>query len=278
MSQAEQLNPPGEDADTPLSFAVSARDRKVLAMVETAVRTRHVALAYQPVVAARAQDRPVFYEALIRVLDQTGRPIPARDFIGEIETHEIGRQIDCLALELGLAALAVDPGLRLSINMSARSIGYRRWMRTLEEGIRETPNVRGRLILEITEASAMVMPDIVKSFMDGLQGEGLLFALDDFGAGYTSFRHLKSFCFDMLKIDGQFVRSVHQDPDNQVLMGALVEIARHFDMYTVAESVESAREAAYLAALGVDCLQGYHFGAPALAPATRIRRRDWSAG
>ena len=97
-----------------------------------------------------------------------------------------GRRIDALALELGLRALSENPDLRLSINMSARSIGYPDWSETLDRGLSEDPTVAERLILEITEASAMVMPDIVSVFMDDLQIRGVSFALDDFGAGFTS--------------------------------------------------------------------------------------------
>ena len=95
--------------------------------------------------------------------------MPARDFIGAVETSEPGRIIDCLALEMGLAALAEEPALRLAINMSARSIGYPRWKRTLAHGLDGDATVAERLILEITEASAMLMPDIVQVFMDDLQ-------------------------------------------------------------------------------------------------------------
>ncbi len=269
---------PEEGEITPLAFAVNSRDRNTLAMVEHAVRSRNVSLAYQPVVQARAPSKPAFFEGLVRVLDPAGRTIPARDFLTRIETHEVGRIIDCLALELGLEALEADPTLRLSINMSARSIGYKRWTRTLDQAVSRLKNLRGRLILEITEASAMIMPDIVQAFMADLQSTGILFALDDFGDGHTSFRYLKSFHFDVLKIDGQFVRDVHIDPDNQVLLQALVDIGRHFDMYTVAESVQSADEAAFLTAIGVDCLQGYHFGAPALKPAWNPKPLKRAAG
>ena len=118
------------------------------------------------------------------------------------------------------------------------------------------------------------MPDAVSVFMADLQGDGISFALDDFGAGFTSFRYLREFYFDILKIDGQFIRGVAGDPDNQCLTGALVSIARQFDMYTVAESVENAQDAAWLAAAGIDCLQGYFFGAPtATAPCRMPKAR-----
>ena len=185
-----------------------------------------------------------------------------RDFISAIETSELGRAVDCLSLDLGLKALKTDPGLRLAINMSARSIAYPRWMQVLRRGIKGDPTVAERLILEITESSAMIMPDAVSVFMADLQAEGISFALDDFGAGFTSFRYLREFYFDILKIDGQFIRGIAGNPDNQCLTNALLSIARQFDMFTVAESVETEEDARYLIDIGFDCLQGYFYGIP----------------
>jgi len=251
---------------SPLDYAVAERDRETMSLVRRAVDRRDVVLAFQPIVQGARPDRPAFYEGLIRLLDETGRIIPAKDFIETIETTELGRKIDCLSLEMGLIALAEDPGLRLAINMSARSIGYPNWLKTLNRGLAMDDTAAERLILEITESSAMVMPDLVTVFMQDLQQRGVSFALDDFGAGYTSFRYLREFYFDIIKIDGQFIRGIADSADNQVLTQALMSIARHFDMFTVAESVENARDAAFLQSLGIDCMQGYYFGAPTILP------------
>lgn len=250
----------------PLTIAVNERDGQTLDMVKTAIARQDVLLAFQPVVQAARPDRTAFYEGLVRVLDRTGRVIPAGDFIGVIESTELGRKIDCLALKLGLETLAENPGLRLSVNMSARSIGYPRWMETLNFGLSREPTVAERLILEITESSAMLIPDLVQVFMADLQKRGITFALDDFGAGYTSFRYLRDFYFDILKIDGQFIRGIHDSPDNQVLAQALVMIGRQFEMFTVAEFVENAADADFLTEIGIDCLQGFFFGAPTIRP------------
>lgn len=251
---------------SPLGVAISAQDQVTMDMVRDAIATKRARLAWQPVVLARDPTRVAFHEGLIRILDHQNRVIPARDFIDAVEAHEIGRQIDCLALEIGLNTLARHPGLRISINMSARSIGYPRWMRVLKRGLAAGPTIGERLILEITESSAMLVPELVISFMEELQREGIAFAMDDFGSGYTAIRFFKDFCFDILKIDGQFIRNIHTDPDNAALVGALMSIGRHFHMFTVAEAVETAAEAQVLQALGVDCLQGYLFGAPSLKP------------
>lgn len=264
-TKSEKADIPAGHHD-PLSYAVSTRDQAVLKVVERAIRHKEVMLAYQSVVLARNQGQAAFYEGLIRVLDDTGRVIPARDFITQIEDRELGRLVDCIALEKGLQALARYPELRLSINMSGRSIGYSRWMRTLKRGIGKDPTIAERLILEISESSAMLIPEIVVGFMQELQVKGISFALDNFGAGQTSLRHLRDFLFDILKIDGQFIRGIADHPDNQVLTSALALIGEQFDMITVAENVESARDAAFLRAMGIDCLQGYYFGAPTVRP------------
>ncbi|MDZ4096593.1 MAG: EAL domain-containing protein, partial [Paracoccaceae bacterium] len=177
-----------------------------------------------------------------------------------------GRQSDCAARDKVLEPLLRFPEIRLAINMSPRSIGSPRWMETLKKGLRAGSMIGERLILEITEGSAMLVPELVIAFMENLQREGISFALDDFGAGFTAFRYFKDFCFDIVKIDGQFIRNIHKDADNQVLAQALITIARHFDMFTVAESVESIEDAEFLRALGVDCMQGYLFGAPTVKP------------
>ena len=258
---------PVEPADeNPLNAAVSQRDRDTMAMVHRALQRRDVLLAFQPVVQTNSPGKPAFYEGLIRVMDETGRIIPAREFMGTVETTEMGRIIDCLSLEMGLDSLTRDPSLRIAINMSARSIAYPQWIRTLRRGLKACPTAAERLILEISEDSAMVMPDIVMVFMKDLQKQGISFALDDFGAGMTSFKYLRQFYFDFIKIDGQFIRGIADSPDNQCMTQALLAIARQFDMYAVAESVETARDAEVLMAMGMDCMQGYYFGAPTVTP------------
>lgn len=261
-----------------LEHAVMTRDASILDMVRRAIQHRQVMLAFQPVMQSQAQDRVAFYEGLIRVLDETGRVIPASDFIETVEDTEYGRMLDCIALEKGLDELARVPGLRLSINMSARSIGYKKWMRILTRGLDQDPTVAERLILEVTESSAMIVPELVVSFMDDLQRRGITFAMDDFGSGYTALRHFKEFRFDILKIDGEFCRGIAADPDNQVLVGAMVKIAEQFDMFTVAEFVETQQDADCLAALGVDCLQGFLFAAPTVRPHWRQEKEGRRVG
>jgi EAL domain-containing protein (putative c-di-GMP-specific phosphodiesterase class I) len=89
-------------------------------------------------------------------------------------------------------------------------------------------------------------------------------ALDDFGAGFTSFRHLQALTFDIVKIDGAFVRQLRDNPEQQLFVRNLVGLADAFGLETIAECVETGEDAAFLANEGVQFLQGYYFGRPSL--------------
>lgn len=263
-----------DGADNPLTAAIAARDSRIMDMVASAIRHKNCLLAFQPVMQARPPHGVAFYEAMIRVLDATGRVIPAGDFMDTVENGELGRQLDCNALEIGLRTLVRNPALRLAINMSARSIGYQRWMRILDRFLKQDATLGERLILEISEPSAMLVPELVIDFMDRLQGRGIAFALDDFGSGAVAVRHFRDFFFDAVKIDGQYIRGIHANPDNRALVSALCAIAREFDMLVIAESVEAREDAEYLVSRGVDCLQGYLFGAPSVRPPWKEKSED----
>ncbi|MBY6067543.1 EAL domain-containing protein [Leisingera aquaemixtae] len=266
MSKRHAMADLPEGAESPLNAAVAGRDRSTLDMVAEAVRHNQTVLAYQPIMQAMPPHGVAFYEGYIRVLDPTGRVIPAREFIHVVEDKEIGREMDCLALQHGLRALEKYPQIRLSVNMSARSIGYQRWNKVLDRFLKRDATLGERLVLEITEASAMAAPELVTDFMGRMQPHGISFALDNFGASTTAIGHFRQFFFDAVKIDGQFVRGIHASHDNQSVVRALIGIAKQFDMFVVAESVESREDAEFLVENGVDCLQGYLFGAPSVSP------------
>lgn len=265
MQQKRKIIAPA-GSESPLNVAVSSRDRGTLDMVAQAVKHQQTLLAFQPIVIARDPERVGFYEGLIRVMDDTGRVIPAKDFMPVVERTELGREIDVVALNMGLRTLHDNQHIRLSINMSARSIGYQRWMQVLNRWLKKDGTLGERLILEITESSAMDQPELVIDFMARLSRRGISFALDDFGSGYTALRYLKDFLFDVLKIDMMFCDGIADDPDTQVLTQAMIQIGQHFDMLVIAEGVERQADVEMLIAMGVDCLQGYYFDAPMIRP------------
>lgn len=258
-------HPPAELV-SPSGAATTLRDTDTMDVVRRAIARQDVVLAFQPVISPHRTGAPAFYEGLVRILDETGRIIPARHFIPAVEATGLGRDIDCLALEMALYSLARDPSLRLAVNISARSIDHPRWRQILEQGLGADLTAAERLILEISERSTMQMPEAVMQLMVDLQPSGVSFALDDFGASHAFLRHLRDFMFDILKIDGQFIHGIARNPDNRMLTSALIDIARHFDMLTLAEGVECAEDSDCLIAMGIDGMQGYFYGAATLTP------------
>lgn len=254
------------DAD-PVAQAAALADWQTIGLVRTALDTGRLRLAFQPVVLARDPRQALFHEALIRVLDPSGRIIPAREFMPAVEDQDLGRLLDCASLSMALDVLRRHSDLRLSVNMSARSIGFPRWTEVLRQGLAAGATVGERLVLEIDEPSVNLLPEITLEFMNHLQPEGVSFALDGFGAGLTALHHFRAFPFDIIKVDGRFTRALAQSPDNQMLLRAFALLARHFDLIAVGSAVESGEEVALLTELGLDALQGYHLGAPTVRPA-----------
>lgn len=246
----------------PLSLAIDKRDREILSTVSDALRTGRTLFAFQPVVSASDPTRVAFHSAFMRLRDTSGRIIPARDFMPQVEMSELGRMIDTKAITLALQALRTYPTLRLSIKVSARSVGYRPWLTILNRALDAEDELGERLILDFTETSVIAVPDLITGFMDDVQMRGVSFGLDGFGAGATSFRCLRDMFFDVVKLDGDFVQDIHQNLDNQVLVKALISVCKSFDMFSVGVKVSNQKDADFLIDAGIDCLQGFHFGAP----------------
>ncbi|MEJ5219043.1 EAL domain-containing protein [Cognatishimia sp. D5M38] len=255
-----------ERLSNPLDEAVKLRDMSILEMVRAAVFHQEVTLAFQPIFGRKNPKQPSFYESLIRVLDETGRIIPAAQFLPFVQHGEIARELDRLALKLSLERLVKHPNLCLSVNMSARSIGYRPWMDTLNNALRVYPDINKRLILEISEGSVVEMPELVADFMPDLQNRGVSFCLDDYGSQHTSFKILYDRYFEFVKLDGSYTQRVHESQEKQILANTVATMLGRLGIHSVATKVESELEARMMRSLGFSYLQGFYFSAPTVSP------------
>ena len=140
------------------------------------------------------------------------------------------------------------------------------WWAALNSQLKMHPGVAERLIIEITETAAIQDIDDTRGFVARVKDLGCQIAIDDFGAGYTSFRNLQRLKVDTVKIDGSYIENLKANPENQVFVRTLVGLAQNLDMKTVAEWVSSDEDAALLESMGVDYFQGFHFGSPVLDP------------
>jgi EAL domain-containing protein (putative c-di-GMP-specific phosphodiesterase class I) len=166
------------------------------------------------------------------------------------------RLIDHRVLELALAELVAAPALRASLNVSAASTVDPDWWSALGAMLRAHQGVGERLTIEITETAAIHDIDDTRGFVTRVKDLGCRIAIDDFGAGYTSFRNLRKLGVDMVKIDGAFVQNLKRCDDDRAFVHSLIDLARRLDLETVAEWVQDEEAAALLAGWGCDYLQG----------------------
>ncbi len=242
------------------------RDNIVMAeQVKRAARENRLRFAYQPIVAAKTHET-VCYECLMRKIGPSGDVLTAAAFMPAVESLGLVRVVDRKALDIALEALVESDGIEFAINVSGLTAGDRSWLRGLVAALRGRPQLARRLVIEITETAALEDISECARFVLALKDLGCRVALDDFGAGYTSFVQLKTLAVDTIKIDGSFVHGVCASPSNLVFVRTLLELARNLDIRTVAECVETMEEAELLESEGVDYLQGYAFGRPSLAP------------
>ena len=225
-----------------------------------ALNDKRLRLSFQPVVdiASRAV---VFHEGLLRLERLDGTVAMPEHFIELSERLGLIRLIDHYVLARTLETLEAAPDARISLNISAETVGDAEWLSVIAAAIARRPDLSGRLIVEITETAVIRSLDEAASFVATLHDLGCPLALDDFGAGFSSFSSLRSLKADIIKIAGLFLRDLQHNLDDQVFIKALVAIARNFGMKVVAEWVEDEATMALLGEFGVDMIQGNLIGA-----------------
>ncbi len=151
----------------------------------------------------------------------------------------------------------------LSINLSGKNLGNKKLLAFIKTQYEiNSEVVAGNICFEITETAAINNLTEAKVFISELKEVGFKFALDDFGSGLSSFDYLKNLPVDFLKIDGQFVRDILDDPIDYALVKAINEIGHVMNKKTIAEYVENKKILEALTELKVDYVQGYHLGKP----------------
>jgi diguanylate cyclase (GGDEF)-like protein len=223
--------------------------------VKLAIKQNRLCFAYQPVVDATCKEVR-FYECLLRMRTPGGALVSADRFVPVVEQLGLMRNLDRRALDLAIHDLEAHPDISLALNISGLTAADRTWLRSLTGRLKARPAVARRLIVEITETAALQDLEESASFVAAVRDLGCRVAVDDFGAGYTTFRHLKTLTVDIVKIDGSFVRNISRSAENQIFLRNLLGLAGTFELSSVAECVENAEDAAYLQGEGVDLLQG----------------------
>jgi len=241
---------PNIERDALRRDSVRASDEIVAALNE-----RRVALAYEPVVEATSR-RVAFYECLMRLRRPDGRLAHAHEIIPVAERVGLMRMLDHRVLELVVNELATAPALCASVNVSPASAVDPDWWAGLGALLRAHAGAAERLIIEITETAAIQDMHDARGFVARVKDLGCRIAIDDFGAGHTSFRNLRKLGVDIVKIDGAFVQNIVKSSDDRAFVHTLIDLAHRLGLKTVAEWVQDEEAARLVAAWGCDFLQG----------------------
>jgi diguanylate cyclase (GGDEF)-like protein/PAS domain S-box-containing protein len=204
------------------------------------------------------------WELLLRLMGDDGELVPPAAFIPTAERFGLIQEIDHWVVHKAIHLLDEhrESDLRLEVNVSGKSMSDTALPDMVEREIAATGIDPSRLVFEITETAAIANMEQARSFADRLTSLGCRFALDDFGAGFSSFYYLKYLPLNYLKIDGDFIKGLTSSVTDQLVVQAMVDIARGMGMKTIAEFVEAPETAAMLHEKGVDYSQGYYHGRP----------------
>ncbi|HUR87330.1 MAG TPA: EAL domain-containing protein [Solirubrobacteraceae bacterium] len=214
------------------------------------------------------------HELLIRMLGDSGELIGPGAFLPLAERFGLAPEIDCWVARQAIELLATDPGgdVALEINLSGLSLNDTTLLGVIETEVARTDVDPRRLVFEITETAAVANIPLARRFAERLTQLGCRFALDDFGAGFGSFYYLKHLPFDYLKIDGEFVSGCLGNRTDQLVIEAVVRIARGLGKETVAEFVSDPQLEQFVRSQGVDYAQGFHVGRPVPVTALGLGR------
>jgi diguanylate cyclase (GGDEF)-like protein/PAS domain S-box-containing protein len=236
-----------------------------LEQIRQAIAEQRLVIHGQRLIDLRREDPQPSYELLVRMTDEQGEIIPPGSFLPTAEQFGLIRDIDRWVTQRGIEYAATH-NARVSLNLSARSLGdpeMPAWIGTL---IARTGARAGDISFEFTETAAVSSVEDARSFAEQLNALGCVTALDDFGTGFGTFLLLKHVPVRALKIDLEFVRHLATSPADQRIVRSIVRIASEAELLTVAEGVEDAGTLALLREYGVDYAQGYHIAKPAPLP------------
>ncbi|MGQ7847402.1 EAL domain-containing protein [Granulosicoccus sp. 3-233] len=248
--------------DTDQALRARRGDMQWAARLEQSLDENRFELHAQRLIALNGSQPGIAAEVLLRLRDDTGEIILPTVFLSAAERFHLATRIDRWVLERSIATLrrhsrlmAVD---KLWINLSGQSVGDREFHgEAIQMLMNAGPEICRCLCLEITETAAVTNINDAARFIDRLRSLGVTTALDDFGAGTSSFGHLKSLPVDVLKIDGQFISSIIDDPLNAAAVRCFVDVAGVIGLKTVAEHVDCPDVLERVRSMGVDYAQGF---------------------
>jgi diguanylate cyclase (GGDEF)-like protein len=248
-------------------FAERAAELRLIERLGAPVAPEGLFLEMQPILSLQAPYQSLNFEVLLRMRDDDGSVIGATKIVAAAESNGRIGVIDRWVLSSTLSWLEANYDYLkrtqfVCMNLSGASLNDERFIEDAFAMLAQYVHAAGRLCIEITESVALHDLENTRRFIDGVRGYGAKVALDDFGAGYTSFSYLKELPADLLKIDGSFILGVTGHPANLAIVEAIVSLAKNLGMKCLAEWAEDGETVEALAEVGVDYIQGYAISRP----------------
>jgi len=248
---------------------VSHRHREMhwVARVTRAAEDNRLELFFQPIVPLGAAEAGRgFHELTVRLREDSGALVPPSEFIPAAERYNVMSVLDRWVVGQAIELLRErqrrgQPLPLMAVNLSGTSLNEQSFVDFVLQSVTD-PAIAGALCFEITETAAVTSLSNARYLMSELKGRGCRFSLDDFGTGVSSFVYLKTLPVDFLKIDGQFISHIAQDPVNRSMVEAIGKVGRALGIATVAECVETEAVLAELKRIGVDYAQGFYLAHP----------------
>ena len=249
-----------QDADT--SLMRKKGEVSMFYKLNQALENNNFILYYQPIVPVNSKTKDKCYEILLRMVDDDGSLIPPGAFIPVAERYGISSKLDMWVINAVFKWFDRHSEYRndsdtCAINLSGLSLENRNVLTYILAKAHEYDVPKNKICFEITETAVISKLKKAHNFINTLRAEGFKFALDDFGSGISSYMYLKTLPVDVVKIDGSFVKDIHEDEASVAIVKSINELAHIMGKKTVAEFVENDEILNRLKVLGVDHAQGY---------------------
>jgi diguanylate cyclase (GGDEF)-like protein len=243
-------------------------DMQLVAQIQQTLDSDGFVLMAQPITSLSNPGDVPRYEILLRMNDDAGIVVPSSAFFSAAERYQLMPQVDRWVISRTIASLSRcaefvrDTGAVFCVNLSGQSLSDEGILQFIEEEIAVAGLPATAFCFEVTESAAVSNLAKAQQFIAALRENGCSIALDDFGAGLSSFAYLKNFAVDILKIDGGFIRDISENRISESMVAAITQVAMVMELETVAEYVENEETRKLVADLGVHYAQGHAIGKP----------------
>ena len=246
------------------SMRVKLEDRSDLENdLGAALENGQMSIVYQPII--RGADRSIVgYEALMRWTHPTRGVVGPNEFIPIAEDSLLIDRLGAWMLRSACTeAVRWPETIKLTVNISTLQLSNAAFLQTVTQALAASGLAPNRLILELTEAFIIDMDESFESLLNSLKSLGVLFALDDFGRGYSSLSYIEKMHFSMIKVDREFVQAAAAGSvRSKAVVTAITSLADSLNIDVTAEGIEHEDQAEAMLNLGCSCLQGFHFASP----------------